>query len=181
MVWTTATRPEKSGRQLFGADDPRGQRYFRSLLDVRCNYDNYAGPKTKLIVPGAGHAESYYKDTAAYERRWIHYGGYFKMMRTRKGHKVYPLTVAQKFHFFYLDFCPKKEVMNIGTSLTIATDIDWEVLKQSIYKAYERSEACGSGSAKIKRGNCYQYIADKRSVTSNWWIFRTRPKRKLRQ
>lgn len=40
------------------------------------------------------------------------------MMRTRKGHKVYPLTVAQKFHFFYLDFCPKKEVMNIGTSLT---------------------------------------------------------------
>ena len=31
-------------------------------------YDNYAGPKTKLIVPGAGHAESYYKDTAAYER-----------------------------------------------------------------------------------------------------------------
>ena len=84
------------------------------------------------------------------------------MMRTRKGHKVYPLTVAQKFHFFYLDFCPKKEVMNIGTSLTIATDIDWEVLKQSIYKAYERAaRACGSGSAKIKRETAYQYIADK--------------------
>ena len=31
-------------------------------------YDNYAGPKTKRIVPGAGHAESYYKDTAAYEK-----------------------------------------------------------------------------------------------------------------
>ena len=29
-------------------------------------YDNYAAPKTKLIVRGAGHAESYYKDTAAY-------------------------------------------------------------------------------------------------------------------
>ena len=31
-------------------------------------YENYAGPKTKLIVRGAGHAESYYKDTAAYEK-----------------------------------------------------------------------------------------------------------------
>ena len=83
------------------------------------------------------------------------------MMRTRKGHKVYPLTVAQKFHFFYLDFCPKKEVMNIGTSLTIATDIDWEVLKQSIYKAYERSEGMRIRFCKDKEGNCYQYIADK--------------------
>ena len=52
------------------------------------------------------------------------------MMRKRKGYPVYPLTAAQKFHFFYYDFCPKKEVLNIGTSLTIETEIDWEVLKQ---------------------------------------------------
>ena len=62
------------------------------------------------------------------------------MMKTRKGHPVYPLTVAQKFHLFYQAFCPKKEVLNIGTSLTIDTEIDWEVLRASIYKAYERSE-----------------------------------------
>lgn len=31
-------------------------------------YENYAAPKTKLIVQGAGHAESYYKDMAAYEK-----------------------------------------------------------------------------------------------------------------
>ncbi len=30
-------------------------------------YENYAAPVTKLIVSGASHAESYYKDTAAYE------------------------------------------------------------------------------------------------------------------
>ena len=30
-------------------------------------YRNYAGPKRKLIVSGAGHAESYYKDPEAYE------------------------------------------------------------------------------------------------------------------
>lgn len=31
-------------------------------------YDNCASPKMKLIVKGAAHAESYYKDTAAYEK-----------------------------------------------------------------------------------------------------------------
>lgn len=30
------------------------------------------------------------------------------MMKTRNGYKVYPLTVAQKFHLFYQRFCPKK-------------------------------------------------------------------------
>lgn len=63
------------------------------------------------------------------------------MMRQRKGYKVYPLTVAQKFHFFYMDFCPKKEVLNIGTSLTIDTEIDWPVLKDAIYQAYSRCES----------------------------------------
>lgn len=41
------------------------------------------------------------------------------MMRKRKGHPVYPLTAAQKFHFFYQDTCPKKEVLNIGTSIAV--------------------------------------------------------------
>ena len=45
-------------------------------------------------------------------------------MKTHKGYKTYPLTAAQKFHFFYLDRCPKKEVMNIGTSLTIEVELD---------------------------------------------------------
>lgn len=31
-------------------------------------YENCASPKNKLIVEGASHAESYYKDTAAYEK-----------------------------------------------------------------------------------------------------------------
>lgn len=31
-------------------------------------YENCASPKTKLIVKGAGHGESYYKDTEAYEQ-----------------------------------------------------------------------------------------------------------------
>lgn len=83
------------------------------------------------------------------------------MMKTRKGYQVYPLTVAQKFHFFYQKFCPKKEVVNIGTSLTIETELDWEVLKQSIYKAYERCESMRLRFALDKDGECYQYVADK--------------------
>ena len=39
------------------------------------------------------------------------------MMKTRKGYPVYPLTVAQKFHLYYLPFCPNAAVLNIGTSL----------------------------------------------------------------
>ena len=83
------------------------------------------------------------------------------MMRKRKGYPVYPLTAAQKFHLFYMNFCPKKEVLNIGTSLTIESEIDWEELKQSIYKAYERCESMRLRFAQDKEGNWYQYVVDK--------------------
>lgn len=74
------------------------------------------------------------------------------MMKTRKGYPVYPLTVAQKFHLYYLPFCPNAAVLNIGTSLTIGTDLDWDVLRESIYKAYERNEGCGYALQRTKRG-----------------------------
>lgn len=83
------------------------------------------------------------------------------MMKTRKGYKVYPLTVAQKFHLYYQKFCPKKQVVNIGTSLTIETELDWKELKQAIYKAYERCESMRLRFAEDKEGNCYQYVVDK--------------------
>lgn len=38
-------------------------------------------------------------------------------MKTRKGHNVYPITVAQKFHLYYAKYCPNMAVLNIGTSL----------------------------------------------------------------
>ena len=83
------------------------------------------------------------------------------MMKTRKGYTVYPLTVAQKFHLYYLDFCPKKQVVNIGTSLTIQVDLDWDVLKESIYKAYERCESMRLRLAQDTDGTWYQYVVDK--------------------
>lgn len=82
------------------------------------------------------------------------------MMRTRKGHKVYPLTVAQKFHLYYLPFCPTAAVLNIGTSLTIEVELDWDLLAKSINKAIVRSEAMRVRLAKDKEGNWYQYVVD---------------------
>ena len=81
-------------------------------------------------------------------------------MKTRKGYKVYPLTAAQKFHFYYMNFCPKKEVLNIGTSLTIETDIDWEELERSIHKANERCDSIRIHFAEDKDGTWYQYVVN---------------------
>ncbi len=83
------------------------------------------------------------------------------MMKTRKGYTVYPLTKAQKFHFFYQSMCPKKEVLNIGTSLTIQVELDWRLLKECIYKAYDRCECMRIRFASDKEGNWYQYVVDK--------------------
>ena len=82
------------------------------------------------------------------------------MMRKRKGYKVYPLTVAQKFHLFYLPFCPTAAVLNIGTSLTIEAEIDWDLLAKSINQAYARSEGMRIRFAKDKEGNWYQYVVN---------------------
>ena len=83
-------------------------------------------------------------------------------MKTRNGYKTYPLTVAQKFHFYYLDYCPKKEVVNVGTSLTIEYELDIDVLRQSIYKAYERCESMRLRFAYDKKEKqWYQYVVEK--------------------
>ena len=57
-----------------------------------------------------------------------------------KGCKVYPLTEAQKLHFYCLKYCPQMQVLNIGSSLTIEIDLDWEVLRESIKEAISRCE-----------------------------------------
>ena len=82
------------------------------------------------------------------------------MMRTIKGHKVYPLTVAQKFHLYYAPHCPSMAVLNIGTSLTIEVELDFDQLRKSINEAYARSEGMRIRFAKDKDGTWYQYIAD---------------------
>ena len=83
------------------------------------------------------------------------------MMKARKGYELYPLTNAQKFHLYYQSFCPKKEVVNIGISLTIGMELDIEVLKKSIYKAYDRCESMRLRFVKDEDEIWYQYVVNK--------------------
>lgn len=83
-------------------------------------------------------------------------------MKTRKGHKVYPLTVAQKFHNYYAQYSPGKEILNVGTSLTIEFELNIEELRKAIYKAYDRCESMRARLAYDKaEDQWYQYIADR--------------------
>ena len=79
-------------------------------------------------------------------------------MKTRKGNKVYPLTAAQNLHFYCLKYCPAKQVLNIGSSLTIQVDLNWDVLRECIKEAIDRCEAMRLRFAEDKDGTVYQYV-----------------------
>ncbi|MCH5255997.1 MAG: peptide synthetase [Lachnospiraceae bacterium] len=83
-------------------------------------------------------------------------------MKTRNGYKTYPLTVGQNFHNYYMAFSPGKEILNVGTTLTIEFELDIDELRKAIYKAYER---CESMRARLvydkKEEKWYQYIVEK--------------------
>ena len=83
-------------------------------------------------------------------------------MKTRKGYKAYPLTVAQKFHNYYAQYSPGKEILNVGTSLTIEFELNQEELRKAIYKAYDRCESMRARLAyDRKEKEWYQYIVEK--------------------
>lgn len=76
--------------------------------------------------------------------------------------KKYPLAAAQKMHFFTLQYCPKPEVLNIGTSLMIQSEIDFDTLKRAIYTAYSRWESMRLRFCRGSREDeILQYVADK--------------------
>ncbi|MGL5258797.1 MAG: condensation domain-containing protein [Lachnospiraceae bacterium] len=83
------------------------------------------------------------------------------MKKKINGKEAYPLTVAQKLHFFYQQYCPKKQVLNIGTSLTIQQSLDFNALKEAIYKAYDRCESMRLRFHEDKDGSVWQTVADK--------------------
>lgn len=83
-------------------------------------------------------------------------------MKTHNGYKTYPLTKAQTFHFFYMDRCPKKEVVNVGTSLTIEYELDFDVLKKALHTAIDRCEAMRLRFVyDNKEKRWYQYVVEK--------------------
>lgn len=81
-------------------------------------------------------------------------------MTEQNGRKCYPLTAAQRLHFFYQQYCPKKQVLNIGTSLTIQQSLDFGALKEAIYQAYHRCESMRLRFTRDEAGNVLQYVVD---------------------
>lgn len=71
----------------------------------------------------------------------------------------YPLTSAQKLHLINLTEFPAPEALNIGVSLTLQTEIDFDLLKKCILLEYERCESLRIQFTKPdKDGNLYQYL-----------------------
>ena len=85
--------------------------------------------------------------------------------------KLYPLTAAQKLHLFTLQYCPKKQVLNIGTSLTIKEEINFSILKEAIYEAYSRCESMRLRFVTDSEGNVMQYVADKEEREIEFYDF----------
>ena len=85
--------------------------------------------------------------------------------------KLYPLTAAQRLHFYTLKYCPKKQVLNIGTSLTIKEDINFDILKEAIYEAYSRCESMRLRFVTDLEGNVMQYVADREERDIEFYDF----------
>ena len=62
-------------------------------------------------------------------------------MKEKFGKPLYPLTAAQKLHFFYQNTVRKSRCSIFGTSLTIQQRPDFGALKEAVYKAYARCES----------------------------------------
>lgn len=81
------------------------------------------------------------------------------MEKTKKV-EMYPLSCAQRIHFFTLKYCPKPQVLNIGMGLTILDDIDFDVLRRAIKEMYQRFEALRIRFHTNENGEVCQYIAE---------------------
>ena len=74
---------------------------------------------------------------------------------------LYPLAASQRMHYYTVQYCPNKQVLNIGTSLTIENDIDFEVLRESIYEAYDHCECMRLRFCRDENGEVKQYVVEK--------------------
>ena len=88
--------------------------------------------------------------------------------------KAYPLTAAQRLHNFTVKYCPCHQVLNIGTGLYVQNDTDFELLKQAIYKSYERFDSMRLRFVQDEDETVYQYLVpfEERDIPfvdfSNW-------------
>lgn len=74
---------------------------------------------------------------------------------------LYPLTAAQKVYLGSIRRAPDLPILNIGASMLFRLDMDFDCLREAIYRTYERNEALRIRFMKTYKGVVYQYIAEK--------------------
>ena len=72
--------------------------------------------------------------------------------------KCYPLTAAQRLHYYTIKYCPFHQVLCIGTGVYVKQDVDFDVLKQSIYEAYARMDSMRLRFMQDSDEKVYQYV-----------------------
>lgn len=72
--------------------------------------------------------------------------------------QCYPLTAAQRIHNYSILYCPYHQLLNIGTGLYIQQDVDFAILKEAIYEAYQRFESMRLRFLQDQDGTVYQYL-----------------------
>ncbi|MGN0584840.1 MAG: condensation domain-containing protein [Ruminococcus sp.] len=72
--------------------------------------------------------------------------------------QCYPLTAAQRIHNYSTMHCPYHQLLNIGTGFYVKMDIDFSVLKESIYESYQRFDSMRLRFLKDTDDTVYQYL-----------------------
>jgi len=73
--------------------------------------------------------------------------------------QAYPLTAAQRIHFYTVSACQREELLNIATGFYIEyADVDFDALRDCIRDGYEKFEAMRLRVTTDEEGNQVQYL-----------------------
>ena len=73
--------------------------------------------------------------------------------------QTYPLTAAQRVHWYTVSACHREELLNIATGFYIEyADVDFDALRDCIRDGYQKFEAMRLRFTKDEEGNLVQYL-----------------------
>ena len=73
--------------------------------------------------------------------------------------QTYPLTAAQRIHYYTVSACHREELLNIATGFYIQYDkVNFDVLRECIRDGYEKFESMRLRFTRDEDGNLVQYL-----------------------
>lgn len=80
---------------------------------------------------------------------------------SQKNPTLYPLTAAQRLLVYATEYCPKPQLLNIGTSIAVGGDvIEFDALEKALVTAFQRCDAMRLRFRKNSKGETLQYLSD---------------------